>query len=232
MIVLSIIGILGGKWLWKALASSDLFKTGIPIYIKIIGCIALVVFLIFIGFGFFLFYSTETDLIRVIIQQGTLLMLFVALYNIGYLISIWFASEKKNQNENLKFQIKWKLSITVIILLILYVFSCFVILLLITGEYLSILFQYMILGGIGIGIGWLFWEHLKEAKILSGKLLKDLKFVSIIFEIPVIIIMILGIISNYLHDVILDKIILLSFLLLFYLISAYFIGLMLEIIKK
>ena len=232
MIWLSYLGILGGKWLWKELTSSEIFKSGVPLVVKIIGSMVLLILFVFIGIGFFLFYNGEETLVRQIVQQGTILMLYIAFYNIGYLISIWKPLENPIESEKATFKIKKKLSLIVLIVIIIYVLSCFVILLFITGEMFSIFFQYMALGGFGLALGWIFWEHLKESDILSGKFLNDLKILSVIFEIPVVIVMILGIISNIIILPLLDKFILLSYLLLFYLMAAYFIGLMSETMKK
>ena len=81
-------------------------------------------------------------------------------------------------------------------------------------------------------MGWVFWEHLKETNILTGEFLKVLKRFSIIFEIPLVILMVLGIYSNLVINSLIDRILLISYLLLFYLMATYFIGLLLEIINK
>ncbi|MHA1785212.1 MAG: hypothetical protein ACTSX4_01495 [Candidatus Helarchaeota archaeon] len=227
MMWLSIGGILGGIWLWDELSSSNLFKSGIPIYVKIIGVISILIFFVFIGAGFYLFYAGDEELLRLIVGQGTLLMTFAVFYNIGYLISIWNPIIKdENQEVSKGFKIKKKLSLIVLGIMCIYVISVFII------FQISLIFQYLALGGIGFGLGWIFWEHLKETDVLSGSFHKLLKILSIIFEIPIFILMVLGIITNYFPDIFLTNVILLSYLLLFYLMAAYFIGLMLEIIKK
>ncbi len=233
MFLLTIFGIWGGKWLWKQLASSEKFKSGVPIYIKIVGCLAIVIFMVFIISGINLFYNGEASLIREIIQHGTMLMVYITFYDIGYILSIWKPIDDEQKVEQTKFIIKKRLSLIVSIFIAIYILISFFVILFITGEFLSQLFQHVVMGGVGFALGWIFWEHLKETRMLSGKFLKDLKLMSVIFEFPLVFLMVLGLFSVYSHSTLtLDKIILLGYILLFYLLAAYFIGLMLEVMKK
>ncbi|NHI91845.1 MAG: hypothetical protein EAX96_05040 [Candidatus Lokiarchaeota archaeon] len=232
MIWLSIGGIYGGIWLWKALMNSGLFKDGVPIYIKLIGIFASAIFLIFIGMGFYLFYFGDLGFMQSIVHQGTILMIFIVFYNIGYLISIFMKSAENMENMESGFKIKIKLSLIVLCVMGIYLISTFMIFFLITQEFFSLGFIYFGLAGTGICIGWIFWEHLKESKAISGDFHKLLKILSIIFEIPIIFLMILGLITNFMPHDFLFRFTLLGYLLLFYLMAAYFIGLMLATIKK
>lgn len=232
MILLTLIGVWGGVWLWKELSSANMFESGVPIYVKIIGSMGLVVLIAFVTFGFLIFYQGDQILIRAIIEQGTKLMYFVAIYDIGYLISIWKPFDEKDKSEGSTFKIKTKQVVFTISILTVYLVICFIIIYLITKELFSLIFQYFAIGGVGACLGWIFWEHLKETQVLSGELLKNLKIVSVIFEIPVIFIAIIGIISNILLIPQMDSFVLLCYLFLFYLLVAYFMGLTSQTIKK
>ena len=232
MIWLSIGGIYGGIWLWKEMANSDLFKKGVPIYVKIFGIVVLAIFFLFIGFGFYIFYFGDYLFIQNIVHQGTILMVFVVFYNIGYLISIFLKSAENIEDKEPGLNIKVKLSVITLGVIGVYLILCFIIFLMITQEFVSLGFIYFGLAGAGLGIGWIFWEHLKESKAISGDFFKLLKVLSIIFEIPIILLMLLGIITNFIPHIFLFRFTLLGYLLLFYLMAAYFIGLMAETIKK
>ncbi|MHA1148594.1 MAG: hypothetical protein ACTSR8_10155 [Promethearchaeota archaeon] len=214
------------------MSNSDIFNSGVPIYIKIIGFISLSIFILFIGFGFYLFFTGSNALIHRILEQGTLLMTYAVFYNIGYLISIWKPIDVIDSDNNVEFEIKLKLSLWVLGIMGLYLIVCFFLFFFLTKEFLSIFFVYFSLGGAGLGVGWIFWEHLKETSIFTGKFLRQLKILSIIFEISLIVLMIIGIYSHFVLNSLLDKILLISYLLLFYLIATYFIGLLWEIITK
>ena len=232
MIWLSIGGIHGGIWLWKEMASSDLFKHGVPIYVKIFGIVALAIFFIFIGMGFYMFYFGDIGFIQQLVHQGTILMIFAVFYNIGYLISIFMKPAEDIDDKESGFKIKVKLSFITLGIMGVYVITCFFIFFVLTQEFLSLGFICFGLAGAALCIGWIFWEHLKESKAISGDFFKLLKVLSVIFEIPIIILMVLGIITNFIPHSSLFRFTLLGYLLLFYLMAAYFIGLMAETIKK
>ena len=155
MIWLSIGGIYGGIWLWKEMANSDLFKDGVPIYVKIFGIVGLAIFFIFIGFGFYIFYFGDYLFIQQIVQQGTILMVFAVFYNIGYLISIFMKSAENTVDKESGFNIKVKLSLITLGIIGVYLITCFVIFLVITQELFSLGFIYFGLAGAGLGIGWI-----------------------------------------------------------------------------
>lgn len=234
MIPLTVFGIWGGIWLWKELANSDYFKKGVPIFAKIFGIVAVVIFFVFIGVGFYLCYFGDPALIMSIVDMGTKLMFFVAVYNVGYLISIWKPFESGNQ-EKTGFKIQKKKSLFTIIAISAWagisVLLTFTLFMYMFSNYLTILL-YLVVGGLALGLGWIFWEHLKETNMLSGDFLKMLKILSIVFEAPVILLTVLGMISGVLQDIFLFRIILLIYLLLFTLMAGYFLGLIIEVVKN
>jgi len=234
MIPLTVFGIWGGIWLWKELANSDYFKKGTPIFAKIFGVVAIVIFFVFIGAGFYLCYFGDQALIISIVDLGTKLMFFVAVYNVGYLVSIWKPFEGEGQDKA-GFKIQKKKSLYTLIAIgawagisLILTFTLFIYM---YSDYLTLL-QYLIMGGLALGLGWIFWEHLKETNMLSGDFLKMLKFLSLLFEAPVILLTVLGLVSNVLQDIFLFRIILLIYLLLFQLMAGYFIGLISQVIKN
>ncbi len=234
MIPLTIFGFWGGIWLWEQLATSDYFKKGAPIIAKVVGTVAIATIFFFIVAGFYLCYFGDIALIISIVNLGTMLMFFVAIYNVGYLISIWKPFESGNKDKS-GFKIQKKKSLILIIVVCAWIlFSLlltFTIFISITGNYFTILI-YFVIGGVAPGVGWIFWEHLKETNLLSGDFLKTLKILSITFEAPVILLTILGFISNFLQDIFLFRIILLIYLLLFQLMVGYFIGLISQVLKN
>lgn len=232
MILLTVLGYIGGIWLWKELKSSDLFKSGVPLPVKIISPLGFIVLILFTVSGFFLLYGDNASLIQAIVQQGTNLMIFIASYNVGYLISIWKPALSLENGVKHQFTIKWKLGFIVIGFIMVFIVVMIISSVLFTGMILSREILYITLSVIGTPVGWLFWEHLKETQILKGELLKNLKVLSIIFIFPIIIVSITGIFALAMSDLILFKTVLLTYLLLFQLMTAYFLGLVVEIIKE
>lgn len=217
-----------------------------------IGIIAILIFVIILAGGLKIYLVNDSTQINGIIDIGTKLMFFVAFYNLGYLISIWNIKKEitpsSNPNENLDekseeknkpksrlnfpFKIKKRLSIIVISMICIWIVISLFIAYSIDGIWFSNLFKYLATAGIGVGLGWIFWEHLKESNMLSGDFLKNLKLFSVLFEIPIIIFTILGIyfvkegLTQY------NQYLLLGYLLLFYLMATYFMGLLYETLKK
>ncbi|MCP4760766.1 MAG: hypothetical protein GY870_03225 [archaeon] len=232
MIPLTFFGVIGGRWLWEQLASSDIFRSGIPIYVKSVGFVAIAIFLIFILEGFYIYLIEENAIIIQIVQSGTQLMYFVAVYNIGYLISIWNPTVEEKKDGEIEFKLKKKLNLQVLSCISIWILLSFIISIIITQNFTSILFLYLATGGAGMAIGWIVWEHLKETDMLSGEFLKTLKILSIGFEIPVILLFILGFIADFLQIDEFYRLILLGYILIFYLMVVYFLGLLIEVIKK
>ncbi len=232
LISLTIGGIIGGKWLWKKLASSDIFKSGVPIYIKIIGCIFLIGLIVFVALGFIILFTGDATLIREIVQQSMMLLLFGTLYNAGYLLSIWKPTPIPNDASLQTFKLQKKKIVLVGIITSVYVLTCFLLAFVLTETLISIYFLYLTFAGIGFSMGWIFWEHLKETRVLSGNFLTNLKLLSVGFELALVALTILNLVANSLNIPIIDRFALLSLLLLLYLSIAYFIGLTSEIIRK
>lgn len=235
LVILTYIGIKGGSWLWVRLASSPSFKKGIPWYIKMIGLIAISIFMVILVGGVKIFLVNNPYQINRIIDAGTKLMFFLAFYNIGYLISIWnlkIGSVESKNPLNVSFKIKKRLTILVISIILIWIILSLIIGFSIDRIWFSDIFKYLAMAGISLGLGWIFWQHLKELNMLSGTFLKYLKLFSILFEIPIIILTILGIYFMNAGLTLYNQFLLLGYLLLFYLITMYFIGLLYETIKK
>jgi hypothetical protein len=249
-IVLTYYGIVGGRWLWKSLASSNIFQSKMSIITKLVGIISLGIFFVFIVVGIQIFIISDTASINFIVDNGTKMMFFATFYNIGYLISIRKPTksitpdkpqENVSSNGNNRFKFKTK-SIKKGLLLLGISIGLFGLVDLglnilfldnvILQESFNTIKIYFLLGSISIFLGWIFWEHLKESNMLVGAFYKMLWKLSIIFEIPVAALTFIGILMSTLQILTMNPYILLGYLLLFQLMWAYFLGLMIETIKK
>ncbi|MBD3350799.1 MAG: hypothetical protein GF364_04855 [Candidatus Lokiarchaeota archaeon] len=242
MVIFTLIGLIGGRWLWQRLSSSSIFVKGIPSYIKLIGIVAISIFFLILVIGFKFFFSENEIQIGNIVGTCTRLMFFITAYNAGYLLSIWQEKSKekakntleyKNLSEKLfEFKIKKKPVITFILFIIIWIAASSFIIYLIYNNLENSIYFYTISAGVGFAIGWVFWEHLKQTKELFGSFLESLKLVSIIFELVVIVILVIGMWIEYTGLKEFYKYALLGYLLLFYLMGAYFLGLLVETFKK
>jgi len=191
-IILSLIGYLGGIWLWKYLATSELIKGNMKRTIKLFGIVVLIGFIAFISFSLYIAFFGDPSVIQSIVSIANYVILFMVVYCIGYLASIWRisspASESNNANLGKAFQLDWAIIKRVLKLAI----PCGAVIGVITvilgiylGQLPSALFYYgiivLLLGG--LCLGYLIWEHLKKSNLITGDFQKQLKYVSIVFTV-------------------------------------------------
>lgn len=189
---ISLIGYFGGTWLWVYLATSELIKGNMKRTIKLFGVVVLAGFIAFISFSLYIAFFGDPSVIQSIVTIANYLILFMVVYCIGYLASIWRisppASEPSSANFGKAFQLDWAIikSVLKLALPCAAVIGVIAVILGISlGQLPSALFYYgiiLLLFG-GLCLGYLIWEHLKKSNLITGDFQKQLKYVSIVFTV-------------------------------------------------
>ncbi|MDD1778462.1 MAG: hypothetical protein LUQ65_09875, partial [Candidatus Helarchaeota archaeon] len=157
-IILSLIGYFGGTWLWEYLATSELLKGNMKRNIKMFGVVVLAGFVFIISFSLYTSLYGDPSIIQSIVSMANYLILFLFIYCIGYLISIWRIIPPKTGDSNAdlskSFKLDWKIIKGVLKLAIpsgIVIGIVAVILGICIGQLLTVLFYYgiivLLLGG-------------------------------------------------------------------------------------
>jgi hypothetical protein len=241
-VIVSIIGYVGGLWLWEYLATSELMKEDFRKLVKRVGVFALIGFIGLISVIGYLAFTAEIQFLHSIIKFVNWLMLFMVAYNTGYLLSIWRESpvsetEVAGSTER-KVKVDWEIIKAV---LKIAAPSLFIIM----GSTLTVgIIQGMldfVLTAIGLQlllfggfcIGYIIWEHLKKTNLISGDFRTQLRWISVIFMLVIGALTIYGFVVSY--DIIIAEI--LRQLMLYYAIFLicmffYFLGLYVSLMKS
>lgn len=243
LVIFTVIGIKGGRWLWQRLSSSLVFDEGIPKYIKMIGLGFLLSLAVILLLGFYILADGGEVIIRRVTEACTALMYFVAVYNAGYLLSIYSIQKDsgfdkhslEKEPERMSFSAftpdPKTLKIFGIVIGVWIPFSIILSIYAFDGVS-DIRFYYLVSSIIGAAVGWTFWENLKQTGMIHGPFLKLLKIFSVIFELVVALIVVFGLWIQFTANRSLEYPLMLIYLLLFYLMGAYFLGLLIEVMKR
>ncbi|MHA1131628.1 MAG: hypothetical protein ACTSQI_19700 [Candidatus Helarchaeota archaeon] len=241
-IFVSIIGYVGGLWLWEYLTTSKLLKDDYKKLIKRGGIFALLGFIFLIIMSGYIAFMAEIELLHSIINFINWVLLFMCAYNTGYLLSIWRdggvagASERADLEQ--KGKVDWEIIRAVVKLAapsLLVIMSSTLMIGIIQEwfDFVLVAFGFQLLLFGGFCLGYIIWEHLKKTNLIIGDFRKQLRWISLIFMI------ILGGLTIYGFIVSFDLIIaeLLRHLMLYYTIFLicmffYFLGLYVSLIKS
>lgn len=240
--VVSVIGYIGGIWLWEYLATSELLNEEMKSMIKRLGWVALIGFIILISATGVLSFTAEASMLITIVNLVNWLLLFMLAYNVGYLISIWREPMKLkgNEVETSEFvKVDWRIIKKVFRLAIpglLIIFGATLVVGIIQGDLNVIILPIgiQLLLFLGFCVGYIIWEHLKRTDLIEGKFKAQLKWISVVFLI------ISGGLTIYGFIIISTELIIIQILrelILYYAIFLlclffYFLGLYVSILKS
>ncbi len=189
-ILVSIIGYVGGIWLWEYLATSELIKGSMKRLIKLVGIFVLLGFVAFISFSVYTAFYGEFTFLRTIVTGANYLLLFMFSYFIGYLLSIWYPATalEKSVDSKSKFKLDWAI-IKRVLKIALPICAIGGGIMLGIGIIEKEIAAYLVYYGIflfmvlGFCLGYLIWEHLKKSNLITGDFQNQLKGVSILATI-------------------------------------------------
>ena len=165
-VTLALGGFMGGKWFWQKMPESPIWEQ-IRRYVKMLGIFGA---LGFFGFAIILVWNTEFFRQHVfLINIGSCFLFF---YMLGCDASILrpqpeeMEAPHRKEKTTSKFHIKWDL-------LKKELFACIIAMvpavgLLLLSRVNIYVFGMWIVGVVGFGMGFFFWEHLKETDILTS----------------------------------------------------------------
>ncbi len=190
-ILVSIIGYVGGIWLWEYLASSELLTGEMNSLIKKVGWGALVLFVVLISGTVFLAFTAQPAMLESTVNLINWLLLFMLAYNIGYLISIWRRPLELNGGDNISsddIKVDWRIVKAVFRIAVpslATILGATLIIGIIQGQINTMLFAIgiQLLLFLGFCLGYVIWEHLKRTNLISGKFKTQLKWISVLFLI-------------------------------------------------
>ncbi len=241
-LLVSLIGYIGGIWLWEYLATSELMKEDFRKLVKRVGVFALLGFIGLISVIGYLAFTAEIQLLHTIIKFVNWLMLFMIAYNTGYLLSIWregavTEGAKGATSEGMQ-KVDWDIIKAVLKIAapsLFIVMGSTLTIGIIRGELDFVMtavgLQILLFGG--FCLGYIIWEHLKKTNLISGDFRTQLRWISVIFMVVIGILTIYGFVVSY--DIIIAE--LLRQLMLYYAIFLicmffYFLGLYVSLMKS
>ena len=189
-VLVSIIGYIGGIWLWEYLSSSELIKGVMKRGIKTVGIFALIGFMVFISFSVYIAFYGDFSFLQMIVTNGNYLLLFMFSYFIGYLLSIWNQSPESEPtpNSEKKSKVDWEI-IKRVLKVAIPVCAVGGGIILVIGLIQSQIIEYLIYCGIffllvlGFCLGYLVWERFKKSNLITGEFQERLKWISVVATI-------------------------------------------------
>jgi hypothetical protein len=187
-VVLALVGLMGGLWLWGKMAESQSFPQ-IRRCLKIVGlCGASLLF----AFVILLVWKMETqplEFFRQYISCINILSWWVSFYMLGYDASILRPEPKEmkaphgNGKSTMKFHIKWDLLKKELFATIIAIGLAVVLLLF---SMISIqVFKMWVASVVGSAMGFSFWEHLKETFIFTDTFKHWLVILSLVTTVAI-----------------------------------------------
>lgn len=187
-VALALIGLLGGIWFWQTMAESPNWEQ-IRRCLKILGPSgALSLFAILISLVWMIETQT-TEVIRKFVPAMNIFSWFLCFYMLGYDVSILLPRSEemkaphRNEKGTFKCHIKWDLLRKVLFAIIILIVPAVVLLLL--SKISIYVFGMWVVGVVGFAMGFFFWEHLKEADVITGYFKRWLVILSLLTTVAI-----------------------------------------------
>ncbi len=188
-VILALAGFIGGIWLWQKMAESPIWEQ-IRKCVKIVGVSGTPVLCAIVLFLIWMMETQPPEYFRQYISCINIGGWFFFCYMLGYDASILLPEPKEKkpphgyEKNRLKCHIKWDLLRTESILGVIAIAPAVALFLFSWSEIQF--FEMWVAVVVGFGMGFFFWEHLKETGILTGSFKSPLVILSLFTTVVIL----------------------------------------------